>query len=465
MRSLVLASWCFCLLFAAVSSQNVGTQAAEEPLNLPISVCTAPGSCQTEADAVVLDSNWRWAHTITGYTNCYTGNLWDTTLCPTPETCTANCAIDGVPVTDWSGTYGGSVAGNALSLKFVTQGPYSKNIGSRTYLLDSTKNRYRMFQLLNREFTYDVDVSSLDCGLNGALYFVSMDADGGAAKYSTNKGGAKYGTGYCDAQCPHDVKWINGLANSKDWEPIPSDANSGKGYYGNCCAELDIWEANKQSQAFTTHPCTTNDQTRCEGVVCGDNDSGDRYNGMCDKDGCDFASYRMNDHTFYGPGTNFKLDSTKPFTVVSQFLTTDGTDTGDFKEFRRFYVQNGVRIENSKANFPGIAAYDSITDEMCAATKGLFGDVDDHKNKGGMKQMGEAMRKGMVLVMSIWDDHDVNMLWLDSNYPPNGDPNQPGVARGPCATTSGVPSEVEVTQANAVVKFSNIKFGPIGSTA
>ncbi len=63
MRSLVLLSWCFCL-FAAVSSQNVGTQAAEEPLNLPISVCTAPGNCQTEADAVVLDANWRWAHTV-----------------------------------------------------------------------------------------------------------------------------------------------------------------------------------------------------------------------------------------------------------------------------------------------------------------------------------------------------------------------------------------------------------------
>jgi hypothetical protein len=67
MRSLVLASWCFCLLFAAVSSQNVGTQATEEPLNLPISVCTAPGSCQTEADAVVLDANWRWAHTVRIY--------------------------------------------------------------------------------------------------------------------------------------------------------------------------------------------------------------------------------------------------------------------------------------------------------------------------------------------------------------------------------------------------------------
>lgn len=32
-------------------------------------------------------------------------------------------------------------------------------------------------------------------GLNGALYFVSMDADGGVAKHPTNKAGAQYGTG------------------------------------------------------------------------------------------------------------------------------------------------------------------------------------------------------------------------------------------------------------------------------
>ena len=37
-----------------------------------------------------------------------------------------------------------------------------------------------------------------------------MDEDGGAAKYPTNKAGAKYGTGYCDSQCPHDIKFIGG---------------------------------------------------------------------------------------------------------------------------------------------------------------------------------------------------------------------------------------------------------------
>ena len=33
------------------------------------------------------------------------------------------------------------------------------------------------------------------------------------------KGGAAYGTGYCDAQCPHDIKFIDGEANSGDWIP------------------------------------------------------------------------------------------------------------------------------------------------------------------------------------------------------------------------------------------------------
>jgi cellulose 1,4-beta-cellobiosidase len=55
-------------------------------------------------------------------------------------------------------------------------------------------------------------------------------------------------------------------------------------------------------------------------------------------------------------------------------------------------------------------------------------------------------------------------LWLDSNYPANGDASKPGIARGPCPTTSGVPSDVESQQPDATVRFSNIKIGAIGST-
>merc|ERR1719231_1082323 len=68
----------------------------------------------------------------------------------------------------------------------------------------------------------------------------------------------------------------------------------------------------------------------------------------------------------------------------------------------------------------------------------------------------------MVLVMSIWDDHAVDMLWLDSTYPTDG--KAPGSKRGTCATTSGVPATVEKNSPDAKVTYSNIRFGEIGST-
>ena len=38
-------------------------------------------------------------------------------------------------------------------------------------------------------------------------------AQDGGLHYPGNSAGPAYGTGYCDAQCPHDIKWINGEAN------------------------------------------------------------------------------------------------------------------------------------------------------------------------------------------------------------------------------------------------------------
>merc|ERR1712037_563613 len=98
-----------------------------------------------------------------------------------------------------------------------------------------------------------------------------------------NQAGAKYGTGYCDAQCPHDIKFINGEANCVDWRANPRDEdnNMGIGKYGSCCAEMDIWEANSMATAYTPHPCELGGdlprpaQFKCEGTDCGDNDKGE----------------------------------------------------------------------------------------------------------------------------------------------------------------------------------------------
>lgn len=59
-------------------------------------------------------------------------------------------------------------------------------------------------KLRNREFAVDVDSSTVECGMNGAMYFVEMAKDGGLG--GRNAAGASYGTGYCDAQCPHDAR-------------------------------------------------------------------------------------------------------------------------------------------------------------------------------------------------------------------------------------------------------------------
>merc|ERR1712005_71086 len=110
-------------------------------------------------------------------------------------------------------------------------------------------------------------------------------------------------------------------------------------------------------------------------------------------------------------GSDFQIDSTKPVQVTTQFITDDGSN---FEE------------------------------------------------KGGMGAVEKAIDAGVVLVMSLWDDHAANMLWLDSTYPVGS--TDPGTLRGYCSADSGVPKDVESAQAKSHVIFSDIKFGPIGST-
>ncbi|PSR70566.1 hypothetical protein PHLCEN_2v13605, partial [Hermanssonia centrifuga] len=439
-------------LIAMVYGQQAGTQTAETHPTMSSQKCTTAGGCTTQNTAVVLDSNWRWVHTTTGYTNCYTGNAWDTSICPDGVTCAEACAIDGA---DYSGTYGITTASDALTLKFIT----GSNVGSRVYLMQDATN-YELFKLLNQEFTFDVDMSNLPCGLNGALYLVQMDQDGGMAKYPNNKAGAKFGTGYCDSQCPQDIKFINGEANVEGWAGSSTDPNAGTGSYGTCCSEMDIWEANNDAAAFTPHPCSVTSQTRCTGTDCGAGD--DRYDGVCDADGCDFNSFRLGNTTFLGKGMT--VDTSSKFTVVTQFITADGTSTGALSEIRRLYVQNGKVIQNSNVNIPGIDAVNSISTNFCSEQKTTFGDQNYFQTKGGLTAMGNALKAGMVLAMSIWDDHAASMLWLDSDYPTTSSASTPGVARGTCSATSGEPATVESVSASASVTFSNIKFGDIGST-
>ena len=74
------------------------------------------------------------------------------------------------------------------------------------------------------------------------------------------------GADAANLRCPRDLKFINGLANVEGWNG--TSANSGTGSIGACCTEMDIWEANTISAAYTPHPCTGTGLTACTGDEC-----------------------------------------------------------------------------------------------------------------------------------------------------------------------------------------------------
>jgi len=432
------------------SSQLAGTVTVETPPPVDVAYCTKARGCEIHRTNATLDANWRWVHTGSGYENCYTDAHWDSSHCPDPKSCAESCALEGVTAEQYVSNYGVSTIQGGLELKFVTD----KNAGSRLYLTEAGGERYKLFKLKNREFSFDVDVSSLPCGLNGAVYFSEMDAAGGSG--GSNEAGPKYGTGYCDAQCPHDVKFMAGGANILEWDSLAAH-----GKWGSCCAEMDIWEANREATAFTSHPCSiAGPQTCLDEEECGDGEN--RYKGVCDKDGCDFNSYRSGARDFFGKSSDFAVDSSRPFTIVTQWITDTGMDDGDLVEIRRIYKQDGQVIANSAVSTPGRELQDeSITDEWCDAQKAAFGDPNEHRNKRGLKAMGEALNRGMVLVLSIWDDAATHMTWLDSS---SGDGSQPGAVRGPCPRSSGAPEDLRAKHGDSSVKYTNFKFGELHST-
>lgn len=222
---------------------------------------------------------------------------------------------------------------------------------------------------------------------------------------------------------------------------------------------MDIWEANSAANALTPHPCEAVGTKGCTGTAC----TNDLVGGTCDQGGCDFNPFRMGNQDFYASkGT---VDTTKPFTVITQFHTNNGLSTGTLSSIQRYYKQGNRIILNSHVNITGIeSSYNSISDSYCKAEAAAFnaGDSFTFEARGGMKQIGGALGRGMVLVMSIWEDSGPTpMQWLDGQ---TGDIADPGNLRGPCSPTGGQPATIQSQFPNSSVTFSDIKIGELFST-
>jgi len=163
---------------------------------------TGPGHTRSPLTRLfppTLDVSLSPSFQVGTYTNCFSANAWDKTLCSDPASCAKNCALDAGSISDYESTYGVSSTGTSLELDFVTTQRFralaTTNVGSRNYLFDASSEkytppslspsptamyynatlgscRYVMFKLLNKEFTFDVDVSTLPCGLNGEQHCI-----------------------------------------------------------------------------------------------------------------------------------------------------------------------------------------------------------------------------------------------------------------------------------------------------
>jgi cellulose 1,4-beta-cellobiosidase len=207
------------LLAALADAQWAGNNIAETHPPLSWKQCASDGQCDAVRGEVVLDSNWRWLHQVNSFRNCFTGQEWNDDVCSwqSPDSC--QCALEGV---DYANVNGITSSGNALTLRYATESQFGTARNSRVYLME-TPDLYKTFTLADNEIAFDVDLSAVGCGLNSKLFFVAMDADGGKAAYPTNRAGAKYGTGYCDATCTQEQRYVAGKAShsSKAWLSLP----------------------------------------------------------------------------------------------------------------------------------------------------------------------------------------------------------------------------------------------------
>lgn len=115
--------------------------------------------------------------------------------------------------------------------------------------------------------------------------------------------------------------------------------------------------------------------------------------------GCGNNPFALGAQNFYGPGMT--VDTSKPFTVVTQFLTADNTTNGTLSAIRRMYIQNGKLIDNAaitnlsgqSVNMPG-----DITQQFCTERN-----ASAYNRLGGMTEMGQSLSRGMVLIFSLWN--------------------------------------------------------------
>jgi cellulase len=160
---------------------------------------------------------------------------------------------------------------------------------------------FKNFSLLGKTLSYDIDVSTVGCSCNAALYFVSMP-------------------GFTQS----------GQADPTSGRDYYCDANEVGGEY---CWELDTYEGNKYTVQTTPHKCDS---------------AAGQHIWNCDRGGCGQNAWYA-DNKGMCPDGSCKINTSQPYNHAVTYVSTNG----QLSRVHNQFTQNGKTFQFDACNDGG----------------------------------------------------------------------------------------------------------------
>ncbi|KXS08863.1 glycoside hydrolase family 7 protein [Gonapodya prolifera JEL478] len=159
---------------------------------------------------------------------------------------------------------------------------------------------------------------------------------------------------------------------------MPVSAAPGTGYCDaqNTCMEVDILESNVGGISGTSHSCVSTSSTPCDPIGCG---------------------YKSRVSLWDQIGVGKNIDTLKPFTIATEFITNDGTDTGSLVSIKQTIFQGSH-----------VFYFNQWDDVYCTTADPTY-----WSTTGGLQPMSKALDIGMTLLITFWGNGANSMSWLD----------------------------------------------------
>ncbi|KAF4344250.1 exoglucanase type C [Fusarium beomiforme] len=414
-------------LFAATDAQRAceGIEEVHPPFNWHD--CYGD-SCFERYAAVVLDSKLRQIDCCNG-----SRNTLQRAACKkkNKDQCPVDCCIHGADY----GAHGIFTNGTDLTLDVGASHPNTPKDLIRVMLMKD-ENHYEWTQIIDpwdSEYTFDVEVRDVPPGYKARLSLHWMWEKGNMDKKKGDKAGAKYGTGYCDAHCDQGQRFVMGRANYDGWEPSQTDPHLGTGHLGACCIHLVLWEGNTHSTDFGHYPCDPRGPHMCKGIKCKMD---------CYSVGCTWNPNGKDQKPFYGPGKTNTIDSSRKFSVVNQWFSTQKPMQPVMTRRVMYYIQDGKLIPSAPSDFrTKKKEFHTMDKGFCAAQAKAWG-LGKWLKKNPWWVNHDAWQYDMVPVFSLVRDYEYDMLQ--------------GFVHGD--------DKLKSIPINASVTFSNFRYGRINRT-